>query len=47
MQYENRTTSTLSLLGLNRIVADRLLEAANTLSKKDANQFHIRAFRST
>ncbi len=46
MQYDNHTDSTSSLINTNRLVADRLLEAAQILSQKGANQFRVRAYRS-
>ncbi len=46
MQHDNHTTSSNNVLRTNRLVADRLLEAAQILSKKRANQFRVRAYRS-
>jgi putative hydrolase len=46
MQYDNHTTSTHGQINVNHLVADRLLEAAQILSKKRANQFRVRAYRS-
>lgn len=46
MQFNNRTDSTSSLINTNRLVADRLLEAAQILSQKGANQFRVRAYHS-
>ena len=46
MQYDNNTTSNYSQISANRLVANRLLEAAQILSKRRANQFRARAYRS-
>lgn len=46
MHYDDHTDSTSSLINTNRLVADRLLEAAQILSQKGANQFRVRAYRS-
>jgi putative hydrolase len=46
MQYDNHTNFTSRQIYTNRLVADRLLEAAQILSQKEANQFRVRAYRS-
>ena len=46
MRYDNHTNFTSTPISTNRLVADRLLEAAQILSQKGANQFRVRAYRS-
>ena len=46
MHIDNYTEFTPRQISTNRLVADRLLEAAQILSQKRANQFRVRAYRS-
>ena len=46
MTYYNHTNSTRNQINTNHLVADRLLKAAQILSKKRVNQFRVRAYRS-